>query len=89
VLLAAALGRMMRGWPGDELLELARAGCVVDRDLPEVPVLASVAELLDRRGRYAAEATEPDGVRTPGFQLVAVAAAVARAPSGPLPALDA
>jgi hypothetical protein len=87
VLLAAALGRMMQGRPGGELLALARAGCEVDPELPEAPVLASIAELLDRRSRYAAGAARLDGVRTAGFQLVAVAAAVARAPQAPLPGL--
>ena len=85
VLLAAALGRMMEARPGGELLELARLGCQVDPEAPEAPVLASVAELLDRRTRYASGAAPLDGPRTAGFHLVAVAATVARTPNAPLP----
>jgi len=88
VLLAAALGRMMQGKPGGELLELARLGCHVDPDRPEAPVLASIAELLDRRDRYAESAGPLDGSRAAGFHLIAVAAAVARTPTAPLPALN-
>ena len=87
VLLAAALARMMEGRSGAELLELAHLGCRVDPDTPEAPALASIAELLDRRRRYADEAVGLDGTRAAGFHLVAVAAAVARAPRAPLPAL--
>jgi hypothetical protein len=67
---------------------LARLGRHVDPDRPEAPVLASVAELLDRRNRYA-ESTEPlDGSRGAGFHLVAVAATVARTATAPPPALN-
>jgi len=85
VLLAAALGRMMEGRSGGELLELARLGCDVDPDRPEAPLLASIGELLDRRDRYAHSARPLDGPRAAGFHLVAVAAAVARTPDVPLP----
>jgi hypothetical protein len=88
VLLAAALGRMMQGQPGAELLELARLGCQVDPDEPDATILASVAELLDRRTRYASTAAPLDGPRTSGFHLVAVAAALARTPTAPQPALS-
>jgi uncharacterized protein len=84
VLLAAALGRMMRGHHGGELLELARLGCRVTPDAPEAAALASIAELLDRREAYASS-VPMDGSRAAGFHLVAVAAAIARAPSAPLP----
>ena len=87
-LLAAALGRMMEARPGGELLELARLGCHVDPEEPESPILTSVAELLDRRTQYASTAAPLDGPRTAGFHLIAVAAAVARTPTAPLPALS-
>jgi hypothetical protein len=85
-LLAAALGRMLEGRPGGELLELARLGCSVDQSAPEAPVLGSVADLLDRTQLHAETVGPFDGGRAAGFHLVAVAAAVARTPDVPVPA---
>ena len=82
-LLVGALARMLEGRPGDGLLQLARLGCRVDEGGgPETPVLREVAELLDRRERYA-QTAELDGGRTAGFHLVLAAAAVAATPGAP------
>jgi predicted TIM-barrel fold metal-dependent hydrolase len=83
-LLVGALSRMLEGRPADTLLQLARLGCDVGVGGQEGAALGAVAELLDRRAGYAA-ATELDGRRTAGFHLVLAAAAVAAAPSAPLP----
>ena len=84
-LLVAALSRMLAGTDADGLLQLARLGCDLDPEAEEAPALNSVAELLDRRQRYATT-TALDGRRAAGFHLVLVAAAVAAAPGPPLPA---
>jgi hypothetical protein len=86
-LLVAALSRMLEGRPADGVLQLARLACEVGDQEPEAHALESVAELLDRRQRYA-ETSALDGRRTAGFHLVLAAAAIAAAPKGPLPAVD-
>jgi hypothetical protein len=85
-LLVAALSRMLQGVAADDLVRLARLGCEVIAEDESAAVLQSVAELLDRQQRYAAE-TSLDGRRAAGFHLALVAAAVAAAPSAPLPSL--
>jgi uncharacterized protein len=85
-LLVAALSRMLEGRPAEGGLQLARLACEVGTDEPDARVLESVADLLDRRQRYA-ETTTLDGRRTAGFHLVLAAAAIAAAPKGPLPAV--
>lgn len=85
-LLVAALSRMLQGVAADDLVRLARLGCEVGADEEGTPTLRSVAELLDHQQRYAA-ATALDGRRAAGFHLMLAAAAVAAAPSAPLPRL--
>jgi hypothetical protein len=80
--------RMIAGYRGDEYLALARLACDVGHDAPQAPVAASVAALLDRRQRYAAEHPHKDGVAAPGVQLAIAAAIVSRTPDVPLPVLD-
>ena len=83
-LLVGALARMLEGRPADGLVQLARLGCHVDGgDSREARVLQEVAELLDRRDRYA-QTTELDGRRAAGFHLVLAAAAVAATPHAPM-----
>ena len=84
-LLVAALSRMLEGRPAEGVLQLAKLACAVGTDEPGVAALQSVAELLDRRRRYA-ETTSLDGRRAAGFHLVLAAAAIAAAPRAPLPA---
>ncbi len=55
---------MLQGQPGGELLKLARQGCQVDPDTPAALPLASIAELLDRRARYARSAAPTPMART-------------------------
>jgi uncharacterized protein len=84
-LLVAGLSRMLEGEPAEGILQLARLACEVGPGRRESPALASIAELLDRRRRYAGT-TSLDGRRAGGFHLVLAAAAVAAAPSAALPA---
>jgi uncharacterized protein len=83
-LLVAALARMLEGRPATDLVQLARLGCQVEDESPEAPVLQAVAELLARQQRYA-QTTQLDGRRGAGFHLVLAAAALAAAPTAPLP----
>ena len=82
--LLAGLEAMQRGLEPEVLLVVARHACDVPDDDPDAPLLASVLRLLDlyeehrerlpRRNRF-----------TPGWDLVAAAAVVARTPAAPLP----
>lgn len=87
-LLVTAIARMLYGGDGNEYLGLARLACDVGEDMPQSPVAESVAALLDRRERYAAEASGPDGISTPGTALVIAACVVARTPDVALPAVE-
>src|SRR3954454_1775022 len=74
---------MLRGEPAGQGFELAKVCC-------EAPVgqNAHVIEAVGRLLKAAEEQTEPDPLRplrTPGFDLVLCAAAVARTPSAALP----
>jgi predicted TIM-barrel fold metal-dependent hydrolase len=83
-----AVSRMLAGARGDEYLALARLACDVGEDAPQAPVARSVAALLERLERYAAERPQKDGVAAAGVQLGIVAAIVARTPNVPLPDVD-
>lgn len=82
--LLAALEAMQRGLDPEVPLVVARHACDVHADDPAAPVLASVLRLLDlyeeHRGRVLRRNTF-----TPGWDLVAAAAVVARTPAAPLP----
>jgi uncharacterized protein len=84
-LLVGALARMLEGRPASDLVQLARLGCQVEGESEETQVLQAIAELLERQDRYA-QTTQLDGKRAAGFHLVLAAAALAAAPSAPLPA---
>jgi predicted TIM-barrel fold metal-dependent hydrolase len=86
--LLTAASRMIAGHGGDEYIALARLACDVGHDAPQAPVAASVAALIDRWRRYAAEHPAKDGVASPGVQIVIAAAIVSRTPDVPLPELD-
>jgi hypothetical protein len=83
--LLAALEPMQRGLGPGVPLDVARTACNVPDDAPEAGVVASVARLiglydeqherLPRRNQF-----------TPGWDLIAAAATVARTPSAPVPA---
>jgi hypothetical protein len=83
-LLVAALSRMLEGTPADGLVQLARLGRQVEADTTEASAFGAIDELLERQQRYASARTL-DGRRSAGFHLVLAAAAVAAAPSAPLP----
>ena len=86
--LLTAASRMIAGHRGDEYVALARLACDVGEDAPQAPVAASVAALIDRFWRYAAENPRKDGAAAPGVQIAIVAAVVSRTPDVPLPELD-
>ena len=86
--LLTAASRMVAGHRGDEYIALARLACDVGHDAPQATVAASVAALIERWGRYAAESGERDGVAARGVQIVIAAAIVSRTPDVPLPELD-
>jgi predicted TIM-barrel fold metal-dependent hydrolase len=86
--LVTSTSRMLTGKAADEYLGLARLACDVGEEAPQAPVAASVAALLDRLERYAAEKPTKDGVAAPGVQLAIAAAIVARTPDAPLPDVE-
>lgn len=86
--LVTAVSRMVAGRGGDEYLALARLACDVGDDAPQAPVAASIAALLDRQERYAADHPGKDGVGAPGTELAIAAAVVARTPEVPLPTVE-
>ena len=83
--LVTATSRMLTGRGADEYAGLARLACEVGDDAPQAPVAASIAALLGRLERYAADKPSKDGVAAPGVQLAIAAAVVARTPDAPLP----
>ena len=86
-LLVAAIARMTTGQQADEYLELARLACQLPDEHPDAAAAASVLELLDRHARYLRSDPAQHGPRPPGIHLIFVAAAVARIPHAPLPAM--
>jgi uncharacterized protein len=82
--LLAALEAMQRGAEPGVPLTVARHGCDVDPDDPEAEVLASVLRLLDLYEEHH-ERLPRRNQFTPGWDLVAAAAAVARTPAAPVP----
>lgn len=82
--LLAALEAMQRGLEPEVPLVVARHACDVPRDEPAAPVLASVRRLLDLYDEHRERLPRRNGF-TPGWDLVAAAAVVARTPAAPLP----
>jgi hypothetical protein len=82
--LLAALEAMQRGLDPEVPLVVARHACDVADDDPDAPVLASVLRLLDLYEEHR-EHLLPRNRFTPGWDLLAAAAVVARTPAAPLP----
>lgn len=82
--LLAALEPMQRGLDPEVPLTVARHACAVPQDEADAPVLASVLRLLDLYEEHH-EHLPPRNTFTPGWDLVAAAAVVARTPAAPLP----
>jgi uncharacterized protein len=86
VVLLTVVEPMMRGNDPGQNLRLARLACDVPEDFPDYEVYESVAKLIEA----AQEIDEPDALRplrTPGFDLLLVAALLARTPQAPVPDL--
>jgi hypothetical protein len=87
--LVVALGRLIAGAPGDEMVALARLGCMVDDNAPEAPTCRTIAGLIDLNGRLSS-AGQPD-LTTPSPQRLAalgpllLAATLAATPRVPVP----
>lgn len=85
--LVIAMGRMMAGEDGVEMLSLARLAATVAPDAPQAGMCAAVLALLDQHQAYVAELSFGDGEpRFPGIHLLVVAAGLARTPDVPVPA---
>jgi hypothetical protein len=84
--LLAALEPMQRGLEPGTPLRVARHGCDVDSDDPDADVLASVLSLVDLYEENHAKLPARNQF-SPGWDLVAAAAVVARTPAAPLPQL--
>ncbi len=82
--LLAALEAMQRGLDPEVPLVVARRACDVPGDDPDAPVLASVLRLLDLYEEHRDRLLRRNGF-TPGWDLVAAAAVVARTPAAPVP----
>ena len=82
--LLAALEAMQRGLDPEVPLTVARHACDVPADDPEADVLGSVLRLLDLYEEHRVHLPRRNGF-TPGWDLVAAAAVVARTPAAPLP----
>lgn len=82
--LLAALEAMQRGLAPEVPLTVARHACDVPDDDPDAPVLTSVLRLLDLYEEHRDRLPRRNGF-TPGWDLVAAAAVVARTPAAPLP----
>jgi hypothetical protein len=82
--LLAALEAMQRGLDPEVPLTVARHACDVPDDDPDAPVLASVLRLLDLYEEHRDRLLRRNGF-TPGWDLVAAAAVVARTPAAPVP----
>jgi hypothetical protein len=85
--LLAAVEPMQRGDPPSVMLSVARHACKVPDDVPEAPVVASVARLLDLYDEHH-ETLPQTNQFTPGRDLLTAAAIVARTPAVPLPQPD-
>jgi len=82
--LLAALEAMQRGLDPEVPLVVARRACDVPGDDPDASVLASVLRLLDLYEEHRDRLLRRNDF-TPGWDLVAAAAVVARTPAAPVP----
>jgi uncharacterized protein len=70
---SVALGRMIAGAPGEELVALARLSCNVSEDAPQAAHCRVMAALLDHQAKEAA-AVSPDELTTPSTQRLGLLA---------------
>lgn len=84
VTLMCALEPMQRGDSPGTQLSVARHACKVPSDHPDADVVASVARLLDLYDAHHEQLPHRNQF-TPGWDLVAAAAAIARTPAAPVP----
>jgi uncharacterized protein len=88
--LVAGVGQMFHGVDPAESLALAGLACEVGRDAPQAETCAAVMSLIELREevlRTGQDAGRPERF-VPGLSLVVMAAALARTPAVPMPALD-
>ena len=85
--LLTAVEAMQRGLEPEVPLRVARLACHVPDDDPQAPVLASVRRLLDLYEEHH-ERLPHRNQFTPGWDLLAAAAVVARTPAAPVPPDD-
>jgi uncharacterized protein len=87
---SVALGRMIAGAPGDELVALARLSCNVDEDAPQAEICRIMAALLDHQAEAAASVS-PEDLATPSTRRLGLlaplllVATLAETPSVPAP----
>jgi predicted TIM-barrel fold metal-dependent hydrolase len=89
VYLILALGRMIAGAPGDEMIALARLGCTVDDDAPQAATCRAMAALIDLNEQMTAAATDlttPSPQRLAALGPLLLAATLAATPKVPVPA---
>lgn len=89
--LIVALGRLIAGAPGDEMVAFARLACVVDEDAPQAETCGAMAGLIDlheqaTRGVGAAELASPSPQRLLALGPLLLAATLAATPRVPVPA---
>jgi hypothetical protein len=87
--LMVALGRLIGGIPGDDMVGLARLGCTVDPDAPQAEACAVIASLIDVSAEATAgldDLTIPSPQRLAALGPLLLAATVAATPRAPVPA---
>ena len=88
--LVAGVGQMFHGVDPAESLALAGLACEVGPDAPQAETCAAVMALIESREkvlRTGQDTGRPERF-VPGLSLVVMAAALARTPAVPMPALD-
>jgi hypothetical protein len=87
--LIVALGRLIVGAPGDEMVALARLACMVDDTAPHAQTCRAMAALIDLNERMAgaqADPTIPSPQRLAALGPLLLAATLAATPRVPAPA---
>ena len=89
--LLVALGRLIAGAPGDEMIALARLSCDVDEDAPQAASCRAMASLIDLHGQAVEDVTpeelaSPSPRRMTALAPLLLAATLASTPSVPAPA---
>jgi len=86
--LAMALGRLIVGAPGEEMVALARLGCTVDEAAPQAQTCQAIAALIDLNTQLAtnlADLTVPSPQRLAALGPLLLAATLAATPRVPVP----